>query len=157
VHEQVMTDTARYADVLLPATTVFEQAELHKSYGHYFLQYSDAIIPPVGESLSNPEVFARLSRAMGFAEAECTASADDLLHDAVDVADQKLGGIGIAQFKRDKIAAVRFGDTGELIQFGSDFPTTPSKRAELSPAEFGPITYRPLHPEHPLMLISPAS
>src|SRR6185295_18787504 len=51
VHDQVLTDTARYADILLPATTVFEQTELHKSYGHYHLQYSEAVIPPVGESL----------------------------------------------------------------------------------------------------------
>ena len=65
VHDQVLTDTARFADILLPATTVFEQPELHKSYGHYFLQYSDPVIPPVGESLSNPELFARLARAMG--------------------------------------------------------------------------------------------
>ena len=54
VHEQVLTDTARFADVLLPATTVFEQTELHKSYGHYVLQYSEPVIAPVGESLHQP-------------------------------------------------------------------------------------------------------
>ena len=48
VHDQVLTDTARFADILLPATTVFEQSELHKSYGHYYLQYSDPVIPTGG-------------------------------------------------------------------------------------------------------------
>ena len=66
VHEQVMTDTARFADVLLPATTIFEQTELHRSYGHYMTQYSEPVIAPLGESLTNPQVFARLGRAMGF-------------------------------------------------------------------------------------------
>ena len=111
MHEQVLTDTARFADILLPATTVFEQTELHKSYGHYFLQYSDPVIPPVGESLSNPELFARLARAMGFEEPELAPSDDELLADALDGAGGTLrrrdAGAAAA---RDKLARVRFGE-----------------------------------------------
>src|SRR5262245_10130063 len=74
VHDQVLTDTARLADLLLPATTIFEQAELHKSYGHYTLQYSEPLIDPLGESLTNPQLFARLARAIGFDEPELQAT-----------------------------------------------------------------------------------
>jgi anaerobic selenocysteine-containing dehydrogenase len=84
VHEQVMTDTARFADVLLPATTIFEQTELHRAYGHYLTQYSEPVIAPLGESLTNPQVFARLGRALGFTEAAATAEEPELLADALD-------------------------------------------------------------------------
>ncbi len=157
VHEQVLTDTARFADLLLPATTVFEQAELHKSYGHYFLQYSDAVIPPVGESLSNPELFARLAHAMGFDEPELTATADDLLRAALDCDRQRFGGAGVEQLKEEKVAQVRFQGR-ELIQFVTDFPTTSSGKVELCPPELGPPRYAAAAPgPYPLALLSPSS
>lgn len=158
VHEQVMTDTARYADVVLPATTIFEQEELHKSYGHYFLQYSDAVIPPVGESLSNPEVFARLARAMGFDEPELHASPADLLRDALDAGGTDATGVSPEQLRRERVAPVRFRDGRvDLVQLVTDFPTTASGRIELAPAELGPIAYQPARPAWPLVLLSPAS
>src|SRR5262249_51809619 len=104
VHDQVLTDTARFADIVLPATTVFEQTELHKSYGHYVLQYSDPVIPQVGESLSNPQLFARLARAMGFDEPEFSATDEDLLQAAMDFDRQRVNGVGLEQLKQDKAA-----------------------------------------------------
>jgi anaerobic selenocysteine-containing dehydrogenase len=158
VHEQVLTDTAHFADVLLPATTVFEQAELHKSYGHYFLQYSDPVIEPVGESLSNPALFARLARAMGFEEPELAATEDDLMRDALDCDRQRLGGTDMEQLRNDKVAEVCFRGQRELIQFGTDFPATRSGKVELCPAELGPPAYVPPPPtRYPLALLSPAS
>ncbi|MFI5366517.1 MAG: molybdopterin-dependent oxidoreductase [Candidatus Binatia bacterium] len=158
VHEQVLTDTARYADILLPATTVFEQAELHKSYGHYFLQYSDAVIPPVGESLSNPELFARLGRALGFDEPELDAGTDGLLLAAMECDRSRFGGVSIEQLQRDKIARLRFNGQTELIQFVTDFPTTRSGKIELCPAGLAAPTYTPLPASsYPLALLSPAS
>jgi anaerobic selenocysteine-containing dehydrogenase len=157
VHDQVMTDTARFADVLLPATTVFEQTELHKSYGHYALQYSDAVIAPVGESLSNPGLFARLSKAMGFTEPELAAGPDDLMHDALDFDPERIGGAGADSLRKERIAPLRFRGAMELVQFGTDFPTTPSGKVELCPPQLGPITYAPLESGYPLTLLSPAS
>ena len=157
VHDQVLTDTARFADVLLPATTVFEQNELHKSYGHYLLQYSDAVIPPVGESLPNPEVFARLARAMGFDEPELAATEDDLLHAAIDGAGARFGGAGVDELRREKLARLHFGGRPELIQFVTDFPTTRSGKIELCPDSLGPPRYTPLTSAYPLVLLSPAS
>ncbi len=68
VHEQFMTDTARYADIVLPATTQFEQWELMGSWGQHYLAINPPAIAPCGEALANSEVFRRLSRAMGYEE-----------------------------------------------------------------------------------------
>jgi anaerobic selenocysteine-containing dehydrogenase len=158
VHDQVLTDTARFADVLLPATTVFEQPELHKSYGHYFLQYSDAVIPPVGESLSNSELFGRLARVMGFEDPALVASPDELMRAALDFAPERIGSVSVEALKRDGIARIHFDGHAELIQFVTDFPRTRSGKIELCPAELGPPAYTPLAPTaYPLTLLSPAS
>ena len=65
VHERYLTDTARYADVLLPATTALEHDDLYCSYGQYVIQRVRPAIPPVGESLCNWDLFSRLAVAMG--------------------------------------------------------------------------------------------
>jgi anaerobic selenocysteine-containing dehydrogenase len=158
VHEQVLTDTARFADVLLPATTVFEHTDLHKSYGHYFLQYSEPVIPPVGESLSNAELFARLARAMGFDESELAAGTEDLLSAAIDDGAPSFGGVTLEQLKREKIAQVHFGGDTELIQFKTNFPSSADGKAELYPPELGPLRYAaPPATSYPLVLLSPAT
>jgi anaerobic selenocysteine-containing dehydrogenase len=158
VHDQVLTDTARFADILLPATTIFEQAELHKSYGHYFLQYSDAAIAPVGESLSNPALFARLSRAMGFDNPETCATESELLDAALEGERERIGHLDAAGLRREKLTAVRFQGRAELIQFVTDFPTTASGKIELYPPELGPLQYvPPPATPYPLTLLSPAS
>jgi anaerobic selenocysteine-containing dehydrogenase len=158
VHDQVLTDTAHFADILLPATTVFEQTDLHKSYGHYFLQYSEPVVAPLGESLSNAELFARLARAMGFEEPALAASSEELLAAAMDGAPARLGGVSLEQLRRERIAQVRFRGGRELIQFVSDFPTTASGKVELYPLELGPLRYvAPLRTAYPLVLLSPAT
>lgn len=145
VHEQVMTDTARFADVLLPATTVFEQTELHRSYGHYVLQYSDPVIAPRGESLTNPQVFARLGRALGFTEPAALAEEEALLTDALDAHH-------LAALRRQRALTVR----EEVVQLGTVFPDTPSGTIELGAPALGPVDYRP-PARHGLTLLSPAS
>lgn len=65
VHERFMTDTALYADIVLPATSSVEHADAYRSYGHYGVQRVKACIPPVGEAKSNWEVFCLLAQAMG--------------------------------------------------------------------------------------------
>lgn len=66
VHEQVMTPTARYADLLLPATTFLENADLYTGYGHFVLGAVDRVIQPLGEARSNFDLFQDLARTMGF-------------------------------------------------------------------------------------------
>jgi anaerobic selenocysteine-containing dehydrogenase len=68
VHELFETDTARYADMILPATSQLEQVDVHKPYGHLSLQYNAQAIAPLGESRSNWDVMRALAAAMGFDE-----------------------------------------------------------------------------------------
>jgi len=65
VLEHFQTDTADYADVLLPATTQLEHEDLHRAYGHLYVMYNARAIAPLGESLPNSEIFRRLAAAMG--------------------------------------------------------------------------------------------
>lgn len=156
VHEQVMTDTALFADIVLPAQTIFEHEELHKAYGHYFLQHSRPVIAPVGESLSNPETFARLAAAMGFDEPELQATSAELLRDVLEGSGARLGNEGVERVQREGVVPLHF-DGDEVIQFGNERPTTASGRVELCPPELGPVRYEARAASFPLTLLSPAS
>jgi anaerobic selenocysteine-containing dehydrogenase len=79
VHERFLTDTARYADVLLPATTSLEHADLYRSYGHYVAQRARAAVPPLAESLPNWELFRRLAAAFGFVGSPWDLDADGVI------------------------------------------------------------------------------
>ena len=81
VHEQFLTDTTDYADIVLPATTFFEHKDLQKAYGHYYLQVSNQAIAPLCECRSNIELFRALAGKMGFEE-ECFQETVDEMIDA---------------------------------------------------------------------------
>ena len=76
VLEQFQTDTADYADYVLPATTQLEHADVHKSYGHLYMLANNPAIAPLGEALPNSEIFRRLAAEMGFDE-PCFRESDD--------------------------------------------------------------------------------
>lgn len=80
VHERFLTDTARYADLVLPATSSLEHADLYRAYGSYYIQLAKAIIPPVGESKSNWEVFCLLAKAMGFYDEFFQQTGEELIN-----------------------------------------------------------------------------
>jgi anaerobic selenocysteine-containing dehydrogenase len=79
VHERFLTDTARYADLVLPATSSLEHPDLYRCYGSYHAQRCSAAILPVGEAKSNREVFSLLAAGMGWDEPFFRASADELI------------------------------------------------------------------------------
>ncbi|HEX6265310.1 MAG TPA: molybdopterin oxidoreductase family protein [Burkholderiales bacterium] len=83
VMEHFQTDTADYADIVLPATTQLEHVDVHKSYGHLYVLANNAAIPPVGESLPNSEVFRRLAERMGFDEPCFRDSDEDICRTAL--------------------------------------------------------------------------
>ena len=78
VHEIFQTDTADYADILLPATTQLEQFDIHKAYGHLYVVLNQPAIEPIGEAKPNTEVFRLLARRMGFTE-DCFQDSDEEL------------------------------------------------------------------------------
>jgi anaerobic selenocysteine-containing dehydrogenase len=87
VMDHFQTDTADYADLLLPATTQLEHYDVHKSYGHLYTLANNPAIAPVGESLPNSEVFRRLAARMGFDEPCFRDSDEDLCRTALKGAD----------------------------------------------------------------------
>jgi len=99
VHERFLTDTARYADIVLPATSSLEHADMYRSFGHYILQRTSAAIPPVGESKSNWDVFQLLAHRMGFQESYFTQSADDLIDHLLDEPTPWLAQVDITKLK----------------------------------------------------------
>jgi anaerobic selenocysteine-containing dehydrogenase len=84
VHERFMTDTARYADIVLPATSSLEQPDLYRCYGSYISQCCAAVIPAVGESKSNWEVFCLLAGGMGWNEPFFRQSAETVVEQLLD-------------------------------------------------------------------------
>ena len=60
-----MTATARYADIVLPATTYLETEDFYRAYGTYYLQYAPAAVPPQGEARSNMRLAQELAQRMG--------------------------------------------------------------------------------------------
>ncbi len=93
VHEIFQTDTADYADILLPATTQLEQHDVHRAYGHLYVVLNQPSIAPLGEALPNTEVFRRLARAMGFTEDCFDDSDEDLIRQAIDSPHPHMQGI----------------------------------------------------------------
>jgi anaerobic selenocysteine-containing dehydrogenase len=83
VMDHFQTDTADYADLLLPATTQLEHYDVHKSYGHLYTLANNPAIAPVGESLPNSEVFRRLAARLGFDEPCFRDSDEDLCRTAL--------------------------------------------------------------------------
>jgi anaerobic selenocysteine-containing dehydrogenase len=78
VIDHFQTDTADYADIVLPATTQLEHWDVHKSYGHLYVLANNPAIAPIGEALPNSEIFRRLAQRMGFDE-PCFRDSDEEL------------------------------------------------------------------------------
>jgi anaerobic selenocysteine-containing dehydrogenase len=70
VSEQFLTDTARYADVVFPATTELEQLDVIPAWGHLYLGWNEPAIAPQGEAVANTELWRRLAKAMGMSDPE---------------------------------------------------------------------------------------
>jgi anaerobic selenocysteine-containing dehydrogenase len=91
VHEQFFTDTAQYADIVLPATTFLETKDVQGAYGHFYVQMSNQAIAPLGEARNNTWVFRELAKRMGFTEA-CFSDTDDEMIDQALGPNRKTGG-----------------------------------------------------------------
>jgi anaerobic selenocysteine-containing dehydrogenase len=101
VMDSFLTDTADYADIVLPATTQLEHTDIHKSYGHLYVLANNPAIAPVGESLPNAEVFRRLAARMGFEDACFRDSDDELARQAIGSGHANLAGMDWESLKRD--------------------------------------------------------
>jgi anaerobic selenocysteine-containing dehydrogenase len=87
VSEQFMTDTARYADVLLPATTELEHLDVIPAWGHLYLGWNEPAIDPLGEAIPNTELWRRLAKAMGMSDPEFDLGDEALIRLALQRVD----------------------------------------------------------------------
>ena len=160
VFDQVLTDTAKYADVVLPATTFLEHYDFAKGYGPVTLQLGKPVIDAVAESRSNTDVFMDLVRRLdltidGDPADDLEAMLTVLAHLPQDVGDDL----------RENWIAKRPPHGGRPVQFVDVFPNTPDRKVDLFPAALNkqaPIGLYGFQPdpataEYPLALISPAS
>ena len=141
VHEQVWTDTCELADVVLPATTFLEHKELSKSYSGYVLQWSEPVIPPVGESRSNHDVLQELGARLGSPD---PISEEDLAEQMVATSPHDLDW---ARLREERALALP-----RPVQM---VDTRPEGKICLAP----PPLHRPppVDADLPLILISPAT
>ena len=130
VSEQFLTDTARYADLVLPATTQLEQLDIMFSWGHFYLSLNVPAIAPLGEAIPNVELFRRLARAFGFEDPFWQRTDEQMVLDAIDWSAPALDGIDLDLLKRQGYARLKVGtpDTYAPHREGQ-FPT-PSGKVE---------------------------
>ncbi len=84
VHEMFLTDTAKYADIVLPATSSFENTDIYTSYWHHYLQIQQPVLEPYGESKSNVDVFRMLAKGMGFEDAAFEETEAEMIAQALN-------------------------------------------------------------------------
>ena len=162
VFDQVMTDTARYADVVLPATTFLERREVSRGYGAMVLHDARPAIAPVGESRSNHEVFAELCRRLGL-EREGDLDDADALASALFASSRRGDELVAALAARG--GTVLGYDEAPPVQMVDVRPRTSDGKIRLVPedldheAPHGLYAYQgdPATPRFPLALVSPAT
>ena len=129
VMDSFVTDTADYADIVLPATTQLEHIDVHKSYGHLYVLANNAAIAPVGESLPNIEVFRRLAARMGFDD-PCFKDADEAVaRQALGSGHRNLEGIDWDGLRRR--GWMRLAVPEDYAPFAEGGFPTPSGKCEL--------------------------
>ncbi len=143
VHERFLTDTARFADLVLPATTSLEHEDLYRSYGQYCIQRVEPAIAPVGESRSNWDVFRLLARAMAFDEPFFRRDAGELVDALLASPSAWREGIDAAALAGGRAIELRLPEEGRTAF------RTPSGRIEiLNPRHRHPLpTWLPTHAE----------
>lgn len=146
VHDLFMTDTARWADIVLPATSQLEHFDLHHSYGHCYLQVNDPVIAPLGECKSNTDVFRLLARAMQLPAELFDVTDEDLARELLlptphpadalvkperkpEGAENPLAGISLERLKKE--GPVRLNIPVDYAPFATGYFPTASGKCEI--------------------------
>ena len=176
VHEQFQTDTADYADIVLPATTQLEHFDIHGSYGHMFVQTNEPAIAPLHEAKSNTDVFRLLAKAMDFEPELFEISDEQLAAESLQVnghvkypPPQAFVGISLERLKNE--GPIRLNLPKNYLPFAQGNFGTPSGKCELyspalaqqgldalpnyTPPHEDPQTRPDLAAKYPLQMLSP--
>ena len=154
VLEQFQTDTADYADYVLPATTQLEHFDVHASYGHTYVLVNEAAVAPLGEARPNSEIFRGLAARLGFTES-CFQETD------IEIGAQAFDGVDFQELRKRGWVKLSIPDAPFM---NGGFPT-PDGRAQFTPAGMGVAAFIPpyesrlsapeLAARYPLAMISP--
>ncbi|HYO83990.1 MAG TPA: molybdopterin-dependent oxidoreductase [Bryobacteraceae bacterium] len=136
VLDHFQTDTADYADLLLPATTFLEHTDLYRAYGHYYVQLARPALPAPGEAKPNTEIFRLMAARMGWDEPCFRESADDLIRTALGSGSEFLHGITLQRLESEHF--VRLNLPAVFQPFASGRPD--GKRFDLATAD---LQYEP--------------
>jgi anaerobic selenocysteine-containing dehydrogenase len=128
VLEQFQTDTADFADVILPATTFLEHSDLYYAYGHHYLQLARPALPAPGETRRNTEVFRQLAARMGFDEPCFQDSDDDMIRTLLTGGHPFLEGITLERLEAEHSVRLNIGET--FLPFAKGGFGTPSGKCE---------------------------
>jgi anaerobic selenocysteine-containing dehydrogenase len=170
VVEHFLTDTARYADIVLPATMQIEHRDLLIAYGHLYLSWNEPAVPPPGECLQTTEIFRRLARKLGLDEPALYESDETIAQQVLDSGHPSVQGVTLEALKAR--GSIRLNYPDPFVPFASVFPT-PSGKLEfvsgrMAQAGLDPVAgYTPSREtsqrdtthagEYPLALITPAN
>ncbi len=169
VVEHFLTDTARYADIVLPATMQIEHRDLLIAYGHLYVAWNEPAVPPPAECLPTTEIFRRLARELGLDAPALFDSDESIARQVLDSGHPSLAGITLEALKSR--GSIRLNYPDPFVPFATAFPT-PSGKLEfvsdrMARAGLDPVAgYTPAHeipqgeatgtPEYPLALLTPA-
>ena len=130
VSDHFLTDTARYADILLPATTQLEQHDIMFSWGHFYVSLNTPAIEPVGESIPNTELFRRLAARMGLTDPCFTRTDEQMMAEAFDWSAPAMEGITLASLRETGWARLNLPSADEYAPHAEGGFPTPSGKTE---------------------------
>ena len=132
VSDHFLTDTARYADIVLPATTQLEQLEIMFSWGHFYVSLNTPAIEPLGEAVPNTELFRRLAARMGFTEECFTRTDEEMVAEAFDWSAPAMQGITVETLRETGWARLNLPSRDEYAPHAEGNFPTPSGKTEFT-------------------------
>ncbi|MGZ4809449.1 MAG: molybdopterin-containing oxidoreductase family protein [Thermoanaerobaculia bacterium] len=143
VLEHFQTDTADYADVLLPATTQLEHEDIHKAYGHLYLMFNDRAIDPLGESLPNSEIFRRIAAALHLDHEELRESDESMMRSLLANGGATTPRITLEELRQSGSVRLSVPTPHLPFRIGEKVPT-PSGKIEIESARVAKLGIDPL-------------
>ncbi|MCX2975430.1 molybdopterin oxidoreductase family protein [Halieaceae bacterium IMCC8485] len=130
VSEQFLTDTTLYADIVLPATTQVEQEDIMFSWGHFYLSYNNQSIAPLGDAVSNTELFRRLAKTMNFDDPFFYRSDELMIDESMLWDEPALEGISLDELKLHGFARLNLDTADRYAPHAEGNFPTPSGKCE---------------------------
>jgi anaerobic selenocysteine-containing dehydrogenase len=131
VADHFISDTAAYADIILPATMAAEHDDMMFSWGHFYLTLNQKAIEPPGEACSNAEIFRRLAKTMGFTDPEFIKSDEELVESTIDWTAPQVQGIDMGLLRAQGYAKLNLGAADTRTPHAEGNFKTPSGKCEI--------------------------